>query len=36
LRIADIDHHCALFAQGLGLFWGDTFEFAHGGLLWLG
>jgi hypothetical protein len=34
--IADIDHHRALFAQGLGLFWGDTFEFAHGGLLWLG
>ncbi|MCY1310003.1 hypothetical protein D9M70_601530 [compost metagenome] len=35
-RIADVDHHCALFAQGLGLFRGDTFEFAHGGLLWLG
>jgi hypothetical protein len=25
-----------LFTQGLGLFWGDTFEFSHGGLLWLG
>jgi hypothetical protein len=25
-----------LFAQGMGLFRGDTFEFAHGGLLWLG
>jgi len=25
-----------LFAQGLCLFRGDTFEFAHGGLLWLG
>jgi hypothetical protein len=35
-RITDIDHHCALFTQGLGLFRGDTFEFAHGGLLWLG
>ena len=35
-RISNIDHHRALFAQGLGLFWGDAFEFANGGLLWLG
>jgi hypothetical protein len=35
-RVADVDDHGALFTQGLGLFWGDTFEFAHGGLLWLG
>ncbi|MCY1381506.1 hypothetical protein D9M69_694210 [compost metagenome] len=35
-RVADVDHYCALFAQGLGLFRGNTFEFAHGGLLWLG
>jgi hypothetical protein len=34
--VANIDHHRALLAQGLGLFRGDTFEFAHGGLLWLG
>ncbi|MNG33448.1 hypothetical protein D3C84_1197010 [compost metagenome] len=32
--VADVDQHGALFAQGLGLFGGDTFEFAHGGLLW--
>jgi hypothetical protein len=35
-RVADINHYGALLAQGLCLFWGDTFEFAHGGLLWLG
>jgi hypothetical protein len=35
-RIANIDDNCALFTQGLGLFRGDSFEFAHGGVLLLG
>jgi hypothetical protein len=34
--ITDVNHHGALFAQGLGLFRGNAFEFAHGGFLWFG
>ncbi|MNP24299.1 hypothetical protein D3C76_1170510 [compost metagenome] len=33
LRVADVDHDGTLFTQGLGLFRGDTFEFAHGWVL---
>jgi hypothetical protein len=35
-RVADIDYHGTLLTQGLGLFRGDSFEFAHGGFLLLG
>ncbi|MNE78586.1 hypothetical protein D3C80_1750070 [compost metagenome] len=31
LWVADVHHHGALFAQGLGLLGGDALEFTHGG-----
>jgi hypothetical protein len=35
-RVAHVDDDGTLLAQGLGLFRGDSFEFAHGGFLLLG
>ncbi|MOA58489.1 hypothetical protein D3C78_1828980 [compost metagenome] len=35
-RVTDVDDDGTLLTQGLGLFRGDTFEFAHGGFLLLG
>jgi hypothetical protein len=34
--VAHVDNDSTLFTQGLGLFRGDSFEFAHGGFLLLG
>jgi hypothetical protein len=30
LGVSHVDHDGTLFAQGLGLRWGDAFEFGHG------
>ncbi|EPJ95657.1 hypothetical protein CF149_03764 [Pseudomonas psychrophila] len=34
LWVTHINNDGALFTQGLGLLWRDTFEFGHGRFLW--